>query len=103
MYYHNVQKKVLMAYVPVKNPHYVCDGLGQCLLRIHKKARNVIITDGNYMQKYEAFLQRYAMAAGKRKRKRNQQPFSPNALLHFFNENRMNTTYSDPDDLIEPC
>lgn len=101
MYYHNVQKKVLMAYVPVKNPHYVCDGLGQCLLRIHKKARNVIITDGNYMQKYEAFLQRYAMAAGKRKRKRNQQPFSPNALLHFFNENRMNTTYSDPDDLIE--
>lgn len=101
MYYHNVQKKVLMAYVPVKNPHYVCDGLGQCLMRIHKKARNVIITDGNYMQKYEAFLQRYALTSGKRKKKRNQQPFSPNALLHFFNENHMNTGYADPDDLIE--
>ena len=101
MYYHNVQKKILMAYVPVKNPHYVCDGLGPCLLRIHKTAQHIIITDGNYMQKYEAFLQRYAANVSKRNRKRHMQPFSPNALLHFFNENHMNTRGTDADDVIE--
>lgn len=101
MYYHNVKKKVLMAYVPVKNPHYVGDGLGACLIRIHRKARKVIITDGNYMQKYEAFLQRYMPSGGRRRRKSPALTFSPDSLLHFFNENRMNTGSTDPDFVIE--
>lgn len=101
MYYHNVQKKVLMAYVPVKNPHYVCEGLGTCLLKMHRKASRIIITDGNYMQKYEAFLQRYMPSRGRRGKKRPAQTFSPDSLLHFFNENHMNTGDADPDFAIE--
>ena len=101
MYYHNVQKKVLMAYVPVKNPHYVGDGIGACLIRMHKKARHIIITDGNYMQKYEHFLERYMPARGRRNRKKPPLTFSPDSLLHFFNENRMNAGGMDPDFAIE--
>lgn len=100
MYYHNVKKKVLMAYVPLKNPHYFGDGLGACLIKIHKKARKVIITDGNFMQKYEAFLQRYTPTRGIRRKKSNALTFSPDSLLHFFNENRMNAG-ADPDFAIE--
>lgn len=100
MYYHNVQKKVLMAYVPVKNPHYIGDGIDACLIRIHKKARHIIITDGNYMQKYETFLAPYMMNKGRRGRK-NAMSFSPDSLLHFFHENQMNRSGMEADLEIE--
>ncbi len=83
MYYHNVLKKVLMIYIPLKNPHYVCDSIPKCLLKIHKGASNLIISDGNYMNRYENYLNRFETSSKKRKTN----SFSPDSLLHFFNEN----------------
>ena len=82
MYYHNTLKQVLMIYIPVKNQHYVCDSIPKCLINIHKSAKRVIITDGNYMNNYENFLLQYTSSD---KKKGNS--FSPDSLLHFFNEN----------------
>ena len=82
MYYHNILKQVLMIYIPVKNQHYVCDSIPKCLINIHKSAKRVIITDGNYMNNYENFLLQYTSSD---KKKGNS--FSPDSLLHFFNEN----------------
>ena len=96
MYYHNTLKKVLMIYIPVKNQHYICDSIPKCLINIHKSARRVIITDGNYMNNYENFLSLYASS---NKKKGNS--FSPDSLLHFFNENirvpRADDAYAVPE------
>lgn len=84
MYYHNIQKRILMAYVPLKNPHYICDSIPACLSKIHKSVKNLMITDGNYMNRYESYLDRFANTSGSKK---NPDHFSPDSLLHFFNEN----------------
>ena len=82
MYYHNTLKRILMMYIPLKNPHYICDSIPKCLVNIHKNAKRVIITDGNYLTRYERYLTQYASSD---KKKGNS--FSPDSLLHFFNEN----------------
>ena len=87
MYYHNVSKKVMMIYLPLNNQHYVCDDITKCLNRIHKGARKVIITDGNYMNNYERFLNGFQVTS----RKHSQNYFSPDSLLHFFKSNNMNS------------
>ncbi len=81
MYYHNVNKKILMAFVPVQSPRPLSMDIPECLLKIHKSAKDVIIKDGNYMGKYEEYLSRFQ---GK---KSKAQTFSPDSLQHFFNEN----------------
>lgn len=91
MYYHNTMKKILMIYIPLKNPNYINDSIPGCLKKIHSTARRIIITDGNYMNRYEAYLQRYT-AAGKKKGA----SFSPDSLLHFFNENDPSAVSNDP-------
>ncbi len=83
MYYHNTLKKILMLYIPVKKQHYICDSIPECLKKIHRSAKSVIITDGNYMNRYETYLERFA--GSHQKNKTNS--FSPDSLLHFFNEN----------------
>ena len=83
MYYHNILKKIMMIYIPLKNPHYVCDSIPKCLMKIHKGASNLIISDGNYMNRYENYLNRFETSSKKRKTN----SFSPDSLLHFFNEN----------------
>ena len=83
MYYHNILKRVMMIYIPLKNPHYVCDSIPKCLMKIHKGASNLIITDGNYMNRYENYLNRFETSSKKHKTN----SFSPDSLLHFFNEN----------------
>lgn len=91
MYYHNTMKKILMIYIPLKNPNYISDSIPGCLKKIHSTARRIIITDGNYMNRYEAYLQRYT-ATGKKKGT----SFSPDSLLHFFNENDPSAVNSAP-------
>ncbi len=86
MYYHNLTERVLMAYVPVKNPHYVCDSIAECLNKLHKSAAHISITDGNYMNKYEEYLKHFENTKNKKDKNQN---FSPDSLLHFFNENQM--------------
>lgn len=81
MYYHNSSKKILMAFVPVQSPRPLSMDIPKCLLKIHKSAKDVIIKDGNYMGKYEEYLNRFQ---GK---KTKVQAFSPDSLQHFFNEN----------------
>lgn len=83
MYYHNTLKKILMLYIPVKNQHYVCDSIPDCLKKIHSNAKSIIITDGNYMNRYESYLERFASSH----KKNGTNSFSPDSLLHFFNEN----------------
>lgn len=85
MYYHNTLKKILMLYIPVKNQHYICDSIPECLKKIHQSAKNLIITDGNYLNRYETYLERFA--GSNQKNKTNS--FSPDSLLHFFNENNV--------------
>ena len=84
MYYHYVSKKLYMAYVPLKNPHAICDSIPECLHKIHKNTKNIVITDGNYMTKYENYLNQFQVKKGK---KNNTQVFSSNSLQHFFNKN----------------
>lgn len=81
MYYHNSSKKILMAFVPVQSPRPLSMDIPKCLLKIHKSAKDVIIRDGNYMEKYEEYLSRFQ---GK---KSDIQTFSPGTLQHFFNGN----------------
>ncbi|MDE6664889.1 MAG: FHA domain-containing protein [Ruminococcus sp.] len=81
MYYHNTYKKILMAFVPMQTPHSLSISIPECLLKIHKSAKDVVIRDGNYMSKYEDYLSRFS---GK---KSKVQTFSPDSLQHFFNEN----------------
>ena len=97
MYYHNVSKKVMMIYLPLNNQHYVCDDITKCLNRIHKGARNVIITDGNYMNNYERFLNGFQVAS----RKHSQNYFNPDSLLHFFKSNHMNSLDGSKEEYIE--
>ncbi|MBE6876680.1 MAG: FHA domain-containing protein [Ruminococcus sp.] len=88
MYYHNTLNKILMAYVPLKDPNAVSDNIPQCLIKIHKTAKNnVSVTDQNYMNKYENYLAQFSSTIG---RKDKVPAFSPDSLLHFFNENRLN-------------
>ena len=91
MYYHNTLKKVLMVYIPLKNHHYVCDDIPKCLKKLHKSAKSVIITDGNYMNKYQMYLDLYLNSS----RKKGANSFSPDSLLHFFNENEMSGKQSE--------
>ena len=91
MYYHNVSKKIMMIYLPLNNQHYVCDDITACLCKIHKSARNVIITDGNYMNNYEKFLNGFQIAS----RKHSQNYFNPDSLLHFFKSNHMTSLDED--------
>lgn len=91
MYYHNTLKKVLMVYIPLKNHHYVCDDIPKCLKQLHKNAKSVIITDGNYMNKYEMYLNLYLNSS----KKKGANSFSPDSLLHFFNENEMSGKQND--------
>ena len=84
IYYHYVSKKLYMAYAPLKNPHCICDDLPVCLNKIHKNAKNIIISDGNYMTRYENYLSRFSSKKGK---KSGGQVFSPDSLQHFFNKN----------------
>ena len=86
MYYHNVLKKVMMIYIPLNNQHYVCDDVPKCLMKMHKCAKNLIITDGNYMNNYEKYLASFQGSS----KKRGKNFFSPDSLLHFFNSNHMN-------------
>ena len=98
MYYHNTLKKVLMIYVPVKNQHYICDSIPKCLINIHKSVRRVVITDGNYMNNYENFLNQFTSSS-----KKKGTSFSPDSLLHFFNENiRPADAFSDNYSIPEP-
>lgn len=81
MYYDNADKKILMAFLPMQSPKAVSMDIPECLLKLHKSAKDIIIKDGNYMGKYEEYLSRFQ---GK---KSKAQTFSPDALQHFFNEN----------------
>lgn len=85
MYYHNTRKKVYMIYFPLKNSHYICDDIPKCLMKIHKNAGNVIITDGNYLNRYESYLQQFIPVG----RKGGAASFSHDSLRHFFNENNI--------------
>ena len=87
MYYHNVSKKIMMIYLPLNNQHYVCDDIPKCLNKMHKGAKNIIITDGNYMNNYEKYLEGFQIAS----RKHSKNYFTPDSLLHFFNSNHMNS------------
>ncbi len=87
MYYHNISKKIMMIYLPLNNQHYVCDDIPKCLNRMHKGAKNIIITDGNYMNNYEKYLEGFQIAS----RKHSKNYFTPDSLLHFFNSNHMNS------------
>ena len=91
MYYHNTLKKILMLYIPVKNPHYIRDSIPDCLKKIHNSAKGIIITDGNYMNKYEGYLERFSSS----NKKNSTNSFSPYSLLHFFNENNVSKNESN--------
>ncbi len=91
MYYHNTLKKILMLYIPVKNPHYIRDSIPDCLKKIHNSAKGIIITDGNYMNKYESYLERFSSS----NKKNSTNSFSPDSLLHFFNENNVSKNESN--------
>lgn len=64
MYYHNTLGRVLVAYIPLKNPHYVRNSIPKCLLSIHNSAEHVAI--GPAMGIYEKNLYRYAEEAKKK-------------------------------------
>ena len=92
MYYHYVSKKLYMAYVPLKNPNAICDSIPECLQKIHKSTQNIVITDGNYMKKYEDYLNQFQKKRGK---KNDTQIFSPYSLLHFLNKNETPSQSAD--------
>ncbi|MBQ3948063.1 MAG: FHA domain-containing protein [Ruminococcus sp.] len=92
MYYHNTLKRIMMIYIPLKNPHYVCDNIPKCLKKLHNNAKSVIITDGNYMNKYENYLARFTNSGNKK----GTNSFSPDSLLHFFNENDVINSNNPP-------
>lgn len=78
MYYHNTTGKVLMAYVPLRNDDdkFINGNAVKCLLGIHKKAK-ISITDGNFMNEYENYLN---------KLKDERQKFTPDALNRVLSE-----------------
>lgn len=87
MYFHNISRKILMIYLPLMNQHYVCDDIPGCLNQIHKSAKNIIISDGNYMNQYEKYLSSFEGRSGKN----GVSCFTPDSLVHFFNSNQMNS------------
>lgn len=83
MYYNTVQKKTYMLFIPVKNRQYVCDSFALCLQKLHKNAKSVVITDGNYMNLYVNALNSM-IVTDKREGKNSS---SPQMLARFFNDN----------------
>lgn len=85
MYYDHADNSVKMAFVPLKKAHYLSFEIPDCLQKINKKAKAIKITDGNYQQKYEQYLQELSTGSGNKKTRE----FSPVSLMHFFNINGM--------------
>ena len=83
MYYNSVQKKTYMLYIPTKNNQYICDSLSACLMKLHNNAGSVMITDGDYMNKYVSALSRFVDAD----RREGRNSSSPEMLSRFFDEN----------------
>ena len=86
IYYDSKTKNVYMAYVPFQTPHSLCGSVAECLSKIHKKAKNVVVTDINYMKRYEELLENIS---SKKTGKAHKQQFFPEYLQHFFMENDM--------------
>lgn len=78
MYYHNTTGKVVMAYVPLRNDDdkFISGSVVKCLLNIHKKSK-ISITDGNFMNEYENYLNEL---------KNDRQNFTPDALYRVLSE-----------------
>lgn len=92
MYYHNTLNKIQMLYIPVQNHHYICDSISDCLKKLHRHAKNVIRTDENYMNRYEEYLSQFEKSS----KKYMTNSFSPDSLLHFFNENKSEVNADTP-------
>ena len=90
MYYHNTLKRILMVYMPLNNPHYIRDSIPECLAEIHKSARNIIITDGNLMSRYESYLER-CTGPGRKKTA----SFSPDSVLQLLESKGADLTEQD--------
>jgi len=78
IYYHNTEKKVMMAYVPLTDPHYRCDNVPQCLLEIDKIAeKHIAIENPQSMNEYKEYLKPFKNSL--------KAHFSPEGLLHKLN------------------
>lgn len=88
MYIHNTTGRLLMAYLPLMNQHYICDSIPECLIKMQKYVENIVITDPNYMNRYDQYLQQLKSMQDRKTRKI---PFSSDSLQHFLFENDITT------------